>query len=208
MTIKFNVLSSLDEVDVWLKDLGRNAFSQATKSSMLRTKPTLKKESIIQVKRIRKAKSKAISDRFKFFSRFQGRNINNYEVAMVIERKPIRILNFIKGAHNVQKRKGKKFPFKGRRKLKVEVVPGRVRKLPQAFIERGRGGTKMVLQRQTDQPRPLRRLAGVYTHHLFARQPFTTPIEKPVANRLSKEFISAINDKMRKRQPKGTVKQE
>lgn len=208
MTIKFNVLSSLDELDIWLKDLGHKAFTSATKSALLRTRPTLKKESVSMIKKVRKTKSKAITDRLKFSSKFPGQNINKYEVKMTVLRKPIRLIHFIKGNKNIQKRKGIPFPFKRRRTLKVEVEPGSKRKLPISFIDRGSGGTKMVLLRKTEKPRPIRRAAGVYIHHLFARKSFTMPIEKPVSQRMKKEFISAINNKMRKKLPKGTVKKE
>lgn len=204
--IEFDILSNLDEVEIWMKDIGRNAVLQSTKSAMIRTQPTMKKESIIQVKKFKKAKSKAITDRFKFERKLQGKNVNNYEVNMIIERKPIRLLEFIKGSKNVQKRKGIPFPFKRRRKLKVEVQPGNVRKLPQAFIDRGSGGTKMVLQRRTKDPRPIRRVAGVYIHHLFARKSFTKPIEDAMGSRVKKEFVDAINNKIRKMKPKGKMK--
>ena len=208
MTIKINVLSSLDELDIWLKDIGRNAVLQATKSSMLRTRPTMKKESVSMIKNFKKAKTRAITDRLSFERKLSGKNVNNFEVNMVIARKPIRLINFIKGNKNIQKRKGIPFPFRRRRKLKVEVQPGRVRKLPTSFIDRGSGGTKMVLLRRTDNPRPIRRSAGVYFHHLFAQKTFTKPIEKAVGKRVQKEFVAAIENKMRKLKPKGNLKKE
>lgn len=206
MSIEFNVMSNLDELNVWIAQLTNRGLSQATKRSMIRTKPTMKKESVLMVKKYRKAKSRAITDRFKFKSKLNGNVLSNYEINMEIERKPIRILEFIKGKKEAQKKRG--IPVRKRRKLKVEVVPGRARRLPSAFIEKGSGGRLMVLQRQGKRARPTRRLTGVYIHHLFAQRALTEPIQKNVGRRVQKEFVAAVTNKMRKRLPSGKPKKE
>ena len=206
MTIQFNVLSNLDEVDVWLKELGTRGLSQATKSTMIRTKPTMKKESLKMVKLFRKTQSKKITDRFKFFSRFQGSDFRKYEVEMRISRKPIRLLHFIKGKKEAQKQKG--ISAKRRRKLKAEVVPGRVTKLRKAFIQKGKGGSLLVFQRQGEKSLPLRVRTGAFIHHLFAKPELTKPIEKNTGIKMTHLFRVAINNKMRIKLPKGNVKKE
>lgn len=201
-----SIESNLPEVQKWIRSLANTGIAQATKSAMIRTKPTMKKESVSMIKRFRKIKSKPITDRFKFQSNLTGKEISRYHIDMIVSRKPIRILNFIKGKKERQRKRG--IAVSKRRKLKVEVVPGKVRRLKTAFIEKGRRGQLLVLQRQGRRPRPTRRLTGVYIHHMFAKPELTAPIEKNVGVRVKELFVAAVEQKMRKQLPGGTTKKE
>lgn len=200
MAVEIDVFDNLDNLDVWLKELGQKGLVSATKSSFIRTRPTMKRESMLMVKRFRKAKSKAITDRFKFINKLGGTRIDDLSVELDVKRKPIRALEFIKGKKEAQKRAG--ISPRKRRRLKIEVVPGRVRKLPRAFIDRGRGGKLMVLERKGKERRPLRRRPGAYIHSLFAQERLTKPIEKPIGEMAAKQFASAVQNKMKNKKPR------
>lgn len=200
MAVEIDVLGNLDELDVWITELGTKSVLGATKTSMIRTRPTMKRESLQMVKRYRKAKSKAITDRFKFINKLGGSRVDRLSVELDVKRKPIRALEFIKGKKERQKRQGVKNNRK--RKLKIEVFPGRVRKLPKAFIDRGRGGTLMVLERKGKERRPLRRRSGAYIHNLFAQERLVKPVEKPIGEMAAKQFVSAIKNKMKNKMPR------
>ena len=200
MSIEVNILDNLNEVGIWLKDLGEKGLATATKRAMLKTRPTFVRESRNQLKNFKKINNKAINDRFVITKKLDGNLINKFEINLAILSKPIRAIKFIKGRKVRQAKKGIK--VKRRRKLKIEVKPGKVSRLKNAFIEKGRGGTLMVLRRQTQKPRPTRIQSGIFIHHLFKINTVIAPIIKGTEKKLVFQFKKRAKDIIDKKAPR------
>jgi len=199
MSIDLSILDNLDEVNVWIKVLTNKGLSAATKSSMKRTIPQMGKSSREMVKKYRKTSSTKINARFKFVKKLGTNDINKMEVIQKISKKPLRMIDFVKGKRERQKKKG--VEVKKRRKLKAEIIPGRVRRLKGAFIEKGRGGTLMVLRRQGKEARPTERWAGPPIHSLFGIDRFMKPVEREIGVRYKDIFRQTVEQKLRVKLP-------
>lgn len=91
--------------------------------SLQRLRKQLKiKESTLKNKHIRLHKVVSI-----------GGSLGTLEAVIAFSKQPIPMLEFVKGSKNPVKQKG--IPVKRRKRIKVEVVPGRKRTMQSAFIQ-------------------------------------------------------------------------
>jgi hypothetical protein len=203
MSIELDIFSNLNEIDVWLKDLKAQTIPTVVRRTLLRTRPTLQRESIKRIKQFRKTATTHIKKQMFIKKRLDSNDISKMEVSLNVKKGGIRALHFMKGAKIIQKRRGIN-PSK-KRVIKVEIFPGRITKLKAAWISKPFGHLIILKRKRGEKQKsayPTRINSRIPIYSLFNSNFFMRPIEKPVSEKMKKEFQSQINFALMKNKPK------
>lgn len=208
MALKIKLESDIEKAIQRLGTFKNRTVAKLTRQTLNRT---LKKGNTVASKEIRKERkiSKAELDGSKKKG-FRGLLSQRKAVGSVIDRMQAtlsastRTLGFIrfvpKGQRKKQLQRG--ISPKKRKKLSIEIKPGRKRKLPSAFIQRGgKNNTLQVFRRlskKNNGKHTLLRQAVQSIAKLFNQPTIRTPVENTVSNFMSKEMKRLVDREVSK----------
>jgi hypothetical protein len=132
MSLDIEITSTLLDAAKMFDGIDPREVGKAARRSINRTLLTLRKESVQRIPEHLKIKAKTLRDRYIRLNKAQGGN--NYEGSIDFSSEPIPMIEFVKGSKEPIKQKGVK--VSRRRKLKVEITPGKRFVLRKGFIQR------------------------------------------------------------------------
>ncbi len=130
LKIEFDYLETFLALD----KLQNKDLVQGTRKAMNRTLLTLRQESINKITDKIKIKPKTLREKHIALSKAQGGSIEALEASIDFSSDPVPLIEFVKGSKDVIQQKG--IPVKRRRKLRVEITPGKKFVMKGAFIQR------------------------------------------------------------------------
>ena len=191
MAIKVDLISNLDELQLFLKDLPKKMVPKANRMAIRRTSKILVTESVRAIRKVRSLGAREIrKDFFKTKLMVQGFDVNQHRAELAIRKRPVSLIRFVRGSKNPRPQRGIK--VRRRRPLRVSVVPGKTSTLQDAFIAKGRGNRNHVFRRRTVKNTPIIKQSIPSLHLLFTEKEFRRPIERIVGKRLQVEFKRAL----------------
>lgn len=156
MSLDIKITTNLLVIADGLDQMGKNHLFRAVRRGITRSLPTMRREARDLVKRDLKLKNGFITKGIEV-NKVRGSSIFNVSGSIGLDLKPIPMLEFVRGNKSPISQKGVK--IKNRRKLKVEIRPGRKVVLAHAFIQKVR--TLQVFKRKQE-----RRLAAQGIHSI------------------------------------------
>ena len=145
MSLDIEITSTLLDAAKMFDGIDPREVGKAARRAINRTLLTLRKESVQKIPEHLKIKAKVLRDRYIQLNKAQGGN--NYEGSIDFSSEPLPLIEFVKGSKEPIKQKGVK--VKRRRKLRVEITPGKRFVMRKAFIQRVR--SKQVFKRPQGQ---------------------------------------------------------
>jgi hypothetical protein len=145
VSLDIEITSTLLDAAKMFEGLTPSEVGKASRRAINRTLLTLRKESIKRIPEKIKIKAKTLRERYITLNKAQGGT--NYEGSIEFSGAPIPLLEFVKGSKEPIKQEGIKIAR--RRKLKVEITPGKKFTLRKAFIQRVQ--SKQVFKRAQGQ---------------------------------------------------------
>lgn len=135
MALEINIKTNFAALAAAFDDLKKRHVVQAARRAMNRSLISVRKESVLSLRKVIKLKSTEIKDKISTFPA-RGGSLEALEAKLVFSGKPIPLINFIRGSKAVIEQKGIK--VKRRRKLRAEITPGKRFIVKKAFIQRAR----------------------------------------------------------------------
>ena len=132
MSLDIEITSTLLDAAKMFDGLNPREVGKSARRAINRTLLTLRKESLKQIPEHLKIKPKTLRDRYIRLNKAQGGN--NYEGSIDFSSEPIPMIEFVRGSKDPIKQKGIK--VKRRKKLRVEITPGKRFVLRRGFIQR------------------------------------------------------------------------
>lgn len=156
MSLQIKITTNLLDIAQGLDELGKKHLFRAVRRSISRSLPTMRASAVELIKRDIKLKSGFIRKGTQV-NKVRGSSIFNIEGSVGFDSTPIPMLEFVRGNKSPISQKG--IRIKSRRKLKIEIRPGRKVVLAHAFIQKVR--TLQVFKRKKE-----RRLAAQGIHSI------------------------------------------
>lgn len=176
----------LDQVKVFLNEVKTRALVRATRKSMNRSLSALQTRANKKAREHRKLKAREIKKDFFNLKKAKGNHLHRIEAELGVSGRPMSLLRFVVGQKEPRRQKG--IPMRSRRKVQVEVRPGRKVKLDSAFIAKGKGGKNQVFRRRTKSRAPIVKQSVPALSTLFARKKIETPLRLFARRHFLKEF--------------------
>jgi len=189
MGFRVDIRTNFFQIEKGLEDLKRIHIIQSARRAINRALITTRKESVSLYREHLKLKRGDIVKRTTM-NKARGGSLSSMEGSLVFSGIPISLLTFVKGNKDTIKLKG--VPIKKRRKLKVEIQPGKKLLVKGGFIQRAR--TKQVFKGKKGlgfKKQGTPSLGEVFRKNKFerkllpiARQAFTSVFEREIKKRL------------------------
>lgn len=173
------ITTNLLDISDALGELGQKHLFRAVRRSINRALPAMRVKSVDLIKRDIKLKTGFIR-RGTQLNKAKGANITNISGSIGFDSTPVPLMEFVRGSKTPLKQKG--IAVSKRRKLKVEIRPGRRVVLAHAFIQKVR--SLQVFKRKKE-----RRLASQGIHSI-AHEIFRGAKASRVAEEGMKRFES------------------
>jgi hypothetical protein len=132
--VEIHIFDKVDDLQRLLDKWPRETIASARRA-LQRAGIAMRHESLNRLRKQLRMKESTLKNRHMKLHKVVtiGGSIGSLEAVISYSKKPIPMLEFVRGNKNPIPQKG--IPVKRRRKLKVEVVPGRRRTLQSAFIQ-------------------------------------------------------------------------
>lgn len=169
-----------------------SVVTRATKRSMARTLPLMKRITVREIKTryYAKAKPTSIKSRMRDIKRLSGSDLDGLAIGITFDKKPFSLIDFVKGAKTPRRQAG--IPIAKRPKLKAEITKGKVTILAKSFIAKGKGGNFHVFRRdkagkliKRSEPQSLAYLLGT-------KAELHTRILRAAVTRFNREFSRTL----------------
>ncbi len=144
MSLDLNILHNLDEIEDFWSDLSQKVAIPATRSAINKAIRSTHKESIIQLKKRLKLTTGKLKKKYIYKTKAKGTTLAALEASVVFSTVPVSMINFVRGNKQAIKQKGIK--VSKRRKLRVEITPGKKFHLRKAFIQKGKNNNYHVFK--------------------------------------------------------------
>lgn len=127
----------LNAVELFRDKLSQAKLKLAVQRAMNKTVVSIRGHALVEIRKRLNLKESTLRKQYVSIERAvgKGQTLGSLSAAVVFSGRPIPLLLFVKGNKNVIEQKG--IPVKRRRKLKVQVVPGKTVTLNGAFIQKG-----------------------------------------------------------------------
>jgi hypothetical protein len=208
MTIKLDILSNLDEMDIWLNATTSKMVPKALKRALQRSGKTLVTESQRRIRQQRNLKARDIKQKFFKVTKRLGKNPEKMEVVLAVADEPLKLSIFLRGTTRPRSQKGIK--VSKRKGLRIKIKPGRAKRVKGAFIAKGpKSGKYEVFKRMKTKGSdrgPLALQSAPSLHLFFIDSAFRRRIEKIVGAKLQKEFQQQFLHLLNKAGPKGKLR--
>lgn len=134
MSLYIDISIDLAEALEGLKQLDSKEVYRAARRAANRTLLTLRKESINLLRQEINLKPGKLRDKYIWLEKAKGASA--VEAAICFSSQPVPLLDFVRGSQNKSTDDQKGVPVKRRKKLRVEIVPGKRFTMKRAFIQR------------------------------------------------------------------------
>lgn len=145
--LEINITSNFLDVAEHFKDINQKFLYQSTRYAINRTLLTVRQASLDKLRKRIDIKQSTLRQKHIAITKARGTTWNNLQGVVSFNTDAIPMLEFVKGSKEVVKQKG--VPIQRRRKVKVQIVPGKKFVLKKAFIQRVK--TKQVFKRAEGQ---------------------------------------------------------
>ena len=202
MTIGIDLISNIEKVQKDFFRATNKDIIKATRSALAKSRTTLRKQTVKQIKKRRNMKAGEIKKRMKLTKELNSNNINKLSVSLHMKDQKISMLPFVVGAKTPRKQKGVRVIK--RKKISVRIRPTKRKTYPKIFIASGRrrkDGSKgkfQVFRRNPDKKNKIFRQTVPSLHLLVEGKRFRRPVEKIVGIQLQKNFIRAYKFQLSK----------
>lgn len=151
MEIKIkNDISKLSEL---LDEFQVRSLAKATRMAMNRSVISLRSQANKIAREERKLKASTINNKYFEVEQARGNDLSTMSASLKVSSKPMSMIEFLSGPQERFSQKGLK--VSERRKVRVEVKPGRKVELAGAFVAMGKGGNFHVFRRKGKTRHPI-----------------------------------------------------
>lgn len=144
MSFKVEIKNNIQDAYTAFSQLKRTEISRAAKRAINRTLTTLRKESVPVIQQEIKIKSSVLKT-YMTIEKAEGRGFANLSGALVFQSRGLALIDFVRGSKAPTKQKGIK--VSRRKKVKVEVKPGRTYVVRGGFIANSQSRGLQVFKR-------------------------------------------------------------
>lgn len=123
MAFKVQIQDNIREAFHSFDQLKRSEIKNAARRAISRTLTTLRKESVITIKKELRISSSLLKNKYIFIDRVSGKRLNEIQGSVVYQSRGLNLIDFVKGTKAVTPQKGVK--VKRRKKVRVEITPGK-----------------------------------------------------------------------------------
>lgn len=202
MAINVNLSVDLDQITGFLDDFKKKALVNATRMSMNRTVASLRTFANKKAREFRKVKAGDLNRKYFSLKRASGGDLGRMEASLTISGRPMSLIDFVVGSKTPRDQAG--IPVAARKRIKVEVKPGRKVTLQSAYIGRAKGGAYHVFRRLGSSAKGARSYTPSYKQSvpslavLFAKQEVRDEMESFARAKLGAEFEQAFTFEVQK----------
>lgn len=188
MAIELKIESNISAAQAFFSKAEKSLLIKAVKQTLNKSLQFLVTESVREVRKRRALKAKDVKAKwFMTNKNFKGMDARRYNVMLSIRKKPISMIDLVRGSKLPRKQKG--IPIAKRKPIRAEITPGESKLLKGAFIAMARGGNYHVFRRKTKDRNPIAKQSLPSLHLYFMLDGFRKPIEDVVGARMQKEFV-------------------
>lgn len=123
MSFKIDIKENIMEAYNAFDKLKRSEVSKAARRAINRTLVTIRKESVIEIKKDLRIKSSVLKNQYIWIEKPRGKGLNDLGGSVVYQSKGLALIDFLRGTKAVTPQKG--IPIKRRKKVRVEITPGK-----------------------------------------------------------------------------------
>ena len=203
MTIRIRLTDNLKHVDLQLGEIKNKTIVTSMRQALNKSIVSARKMAIEQIQLQRKLKTSYIKNKQTYMDRARGSKIEHLYSSIKFMSKSIALIEFLRGKKEPRSQKGIK--PKSRRKIRVQVKPGKNIRLHKGFLARGHGGKVNVFRRTDNKVRkppnqkgPLAIQKMPSIARLVEKPKISTPLQNFAAKRLGIEFERALNYQLQK----------
>ncbi len=187
MGLQMEIVVDLDSVKVFLDEFKTKALVSAARKSINRSVSSLRTRANVVARENRKRmRAGEINKKFFRTVKAKGNSLDKMHASLSFSNKPVSLIRFVVGKKTARRQKG--IEIADRKKLVVEVKPGRRVVLQSAFIAKGRGGRNHVFRRRTKKRTPIVKQSVPAFSVIFSRAKIRLPLEKFANKKLGDEF--------------------
>lgn len=186
----------IEQARFYLTDLKKKALVAATRQAMNKSTTALQTFMNRKVRERRKLKAGLIKRKYFKLKKATGRQLRAMKAGVSVSNKPVSLIHFVRGGKNPTSQKG--VPVNRRRKVRVEVTPGRKVTLQSAFIAQGKNGNMQVFRRRHKSRYPLVKQSTPALTKLFNDAGLVRDTRSFAGWRFQKEFTTAFNFQVEK----------
>lgn len=173
----------IKEVDRLLNGLEKRDMAKLVRRVLNKTATRAKTQTSKTIRQFRKIKASEVNRRLLRIRKASGNDPMRMFSSVSVSGKPLTMLRFVKGDKSPPKPKSKGISPRKRRSLRVEIVPGKTKRLVNSFVQRGRArntvkpGNTLVFRRQTKRRLPIAAQIVPAVSRLILKPNVRAPIE-------------------------------
>jgi len=123
MSFKIEIMDNIAQGYEVFDQLKKNEVFKAARASINRTLTSLRKESVIEIKKEMRIQSSVLKNKYIWIDKAGGKGLRALSCSVVFQARGLQLIDFVRGARAVTPQKG--VPVKRRKKVRVEVTPGK-----------------------------------------------------------------------------------
>lgn len=147
MSIRIDVKDNIIEAYQAFDNLKRSEIHKAARRAINRTLVTVRKEAVGIIKEDIRIKSSVLKAKYIWIQKPTQKNFGDMRGDVVFSSKGIALVEFIRGSKSVTSQKGLK--IKNRKKVRVEVTPGKRVVVQGAFLQKTSSKGLQILKRDS-----------------------------------------------------------
>ena len=133
MSLEINITDNFDEIVQAFDKIEKRLVGQAARYAINRTLLTLRGEALKEITKQFKIKEKTLRQKHISITKARGGDLSTVNGMISFSGQPIPLIEFVRGNKTPQSQKG--IPIKRRRKIRVEITPGKRFEVKRAFIQ-------------------------------------------------------------------------
>lgn len=200
---QITIEDNLDEIIARYGLMRKEEIPKATRSALNKGMDT---QFTGFTKAIRKRRKIKLKDLKRFVKKrpVRAKNVDRMESRVEISGRKVGTINFVIGKKEPRKQKG--ISVRKRRRIRIEIKPGRRKVKKDAFIAKGKGGKYQLFQRRTKRSKPIVRQAVTAVSNLARNPSIKDPIQSQSRVAMRREFFRVLNVEFTKNRTKGRLK--
>ncbi len=134
MSFKVEIQDNLIEGFQVFDKLRKTEVFRAARTAINRTLTTLRKDSVIEIKKEMRIQSSVLKNKYIWLDKAKGKSLNSLSGSVVYQSRGLQLIDFLRGTKAITQQKG--IPIKRRKKVRVEVTPGKRFVVAGGFIQK------------------------------------------------------------------------
>jgi hypothetical protein len=134
MSFKVEITDNIAQGFEVFDKLKKNEVFRAARTSINRTLTTLRKESVLEIKKEMRIQSSLLKNKYIWIEKASGKGLRALSGSVVYQSRGLQLIDFVRGAKAVTPQKG--IPVKRRKKTRVEITPGKRFVVKSGFIQK------------------------------------------------------------------------